>query len=393
LADQFGKLFIGKATVCSTKRIAVVQIDWPLQSYIKDLVVIARIMGHEVDLYTNEDTTKNIYISKDNLGDTIDITDKWVRVYRKMRRLIDRFLPSSFHKKLDFAIRLALLFRMGNKQYDLIIGVEKAGLIAAGWVGELRKMPYAYYSLELYVEGKSTCESLRSQEIKFNRKAAFTIIQDRFRANVLSKASGLGNHVFYYLPIGVTGNPNSNKTMFFQDKFFLDHNATILLYFGIIDKGRYCEELVDVADILADGVYLILHGLLCDAEICQDKKNVLLSTSFVEEERIQELISSCHIGLALYDNSIKNDRYTAFSSQKIALYLRSGVPIITFENECYQSLFSEFKCGIPLKSIEDLGFAVQEIMSNYTVYQEHCLRAYEKYYNLEATIPPIINSI
>ncbi|MGC8603008.1 MAG: glycosyltransferase [Desulfomonilaceae bacterium] len=132
---------------------------------------------------------------------------------------------------------------------------------------------------------------------------------------------------------------------------------------------------------------------MSDAEIHQDKKNVLLSTSFVEEARIQELISSCHIGLALYDNSVKNDRYTAFSSEKIALYLRSGVPIITFDNECYQSLFSEFKCGVPLKSIKGLSSAVQEIMSNYAAYQEQCLQAYEKYYNLEVTIPRIINSI
>ena len=70
-----------------------------------------------------------------------------------------------------------------------------------------------------------------------------------------------------------------------------------------------------------------------------------ISTDFVAEDKIDLLIRSSDIGLCWYSSHDDNNKHTAFSSEKIALFLRNGIPILTNFSETYAELYTKFNCG------------------------------------------------
>lgn len=382
-------------------KIAVIQIDICLQSYTKDFINILIEQGFFIDLYINKACDCEL-ISSSGIACDIYIIDN--------NRLIRRLLPLSkeFSRLLailrfktstiDFLTKLSIFLKMRSKSYNLIIGIEKKGLVISGWLSHKLRVPYAYYSLELYWEDHPNTivfnRKLRCEEVFYNQKALFTIIQDTQRAQVLSYANKLDNqHDFCYLPVGVRGAVSNEKSSFFQDKFSLKATNILVLYFGNVSKDRNCEELVKIAEQFPEGTYLVLHGKYYGMENTNFGSRVLVSKDLVDENMIQKLISSCDIGLALYNNHYSNDRLTAFSSQKIAYYLQQGIPFISFRNESYEKLFSEFECGLMVNKILDIGEAIFKIIKNYEYYSKQALLAYEKYYNLDNQIPKIFKEV
>jgi hypothetical protein len=78
---------------------------------------------------------------------------------------------------------------------------------------------------------------------------------------------------------------------------------------------------------------------------------------------------------------------TAFSSQKIALYFREGVPIISSDNESYQKLYRDFKCGRSIFSYDDVVEAAHDIIKHHEVYAEEARRAFDTDYANEISMP------
>lgn len=382
-------------------KIAIIQIDTYLQSYTKDFVNILVEQGFFVDLYINKACDYE-FISSAGIACNIYIIDnnRLIRRLLFLSNKISRFLAILKVKTsvINFLTKLVIFLKMRNKGYNLIIGIEKKGLIASGWLSHKIRIPYAYYSLELYWEDHPNTSvfnsKLRCEEIFYNQKALFTIIQDPQRAAVLSYANKLANqHSFYYLPVGVRGKAGNNKSSFFQDKFSLKATDILIIYFGNVSKSRNCEKLIKIAEKFPEGMYLVLHGKYHDMEKNNFGSRVLASKDLVNENIVQKLISSCDIGLALYNNNYSNDRLTAFSSQKIAYYLQQGIPFISFRNESYEKLFSEFECGLMVDKILDIGEAIFKIIKNYEYYNKQALLAYEKYYNLDNQIPKVFKEV
>ena len=109
--------------------------------------------------------------------------------------------------------------------------------------------------------------------------------------------------------------------------------------------------------------------------------NIYISNELVPERMLENIISSSFIGIVLYRNNNKNDMLTAFSSEKMARLLQSGIPIIAFNNISYRTLMNEFRCGVLINSIGEIPIAIHEIKHNYSKYQDNCYNAFDKYYN------------
>ena len=101
------------------------------------------------------------------------------------------------------------------------------------------------------------------------------------------------------------------------------------------------------------------------------------------ENDLHHILTSAQIGFALYDNQYLNDRYTAFSSQKIAMYCKHGLPFISMRNECYEGLTNQVSCCELVDNFAQLSSAIEKIKNEYTTYRKATFEAYSLFYNFD----------
>jgi len=106
----------------------------------------------------------------------------------------------------------------------------------------------------------------------------------------------------------------------------------------------------------------------------------LLSTELVPDSQVPEIVASATIGICLYRDTCANDRLTAFSSEKVALYLRAGLPLIAPDNESYRGLMTSYPCGVLIRDMKEIPQAVERIMERYSFYRNNALSAYSNLY-------------
>lgn len=391
-------------------RIAVFQYEWPLQSYSKDLVEKLSENGYRVDFFSFNASKHNfIKISeKKNLrihscekipfilyhhsffpfNIVLKVLNKirWIR-----RKRFEKLFSNSETGIIDPDVLIPVYSFINKKKYKCFIGIEKKGLIWAGILSSHTKTDLLYYSLELYVDDHPQIPELefaiREAEKKYHAISKATMIQDAFRAKILFQYNQISSAETILIPLSVRGLPYQNHNKYFQKKFGVQ-NKSLILYFGMINEGRFCTEYAKVARSLPNDMAMVLHGFgeneyldFLRLEFANEK--LILSTDFIDDSKLLELVSSAKIGLSLYHNEYSNDRLTAFSSQKIALYCQCGIPFVAFRNESYEKLTSAFKCAELIDTIDELLPAINRIDQNYTAYSESAFKAFNAYYNFD----------
>lgn len=380
------------------KRIGIFQYGWPLQIHALNLASSLAEEGFIVDLFLYDCDLSYVNLSKlQNNSNVNVIFCERKEIYKSVENVIYKILclfglsdsPPVWGSVVKYSSKY-----IRDSKYDYFIGIEKKGLL---WAGRLLKkfgVPYLYYSLELFVEGHPVFDgkrefiAVRREERKYHTDAIGTIIQDKLRAEVLLKSNGIITTDIIYLPVSVTGDIIREKNYFIHDRFNIDRSKKIIFYFGLICENRGVHELVNIAENLGDDFVMVLHGpaagYLISPELCNNK--LYLSTDLVDADKITRMLSSAHIGMAFYDNEITNARLTAFSSEKIALYMQAGLPIVAYSNESYELLMDNYRCGELVDHIHDVPEAVRKIDAYYLRYRENAFSAFNKYYSFNNNV-------
>jgi glycosyltransferase involved in cell wall biosynthesis len=119
---------------------------------------------------------------------------------------------------------------------------------------------------------------------------------------------------------------------------------------------------------------------------------VRLSLDLVDLAKEPEVMRSADISLVLYQNETQNDCLTGFSSEKLALSLQCGVPIIAFNYPSYEHIRDE-GCGILVDDLSEIPRAASKILADYTNYSSRAYRAFEKYYRFEANFQKVLAAV
>ncbi|MDY0278835.1 MAG: hypothetical protein RBQ97_12205 [Acholeplasma sp.] len=381
-------------------RIGLFHYNDTFSSIQKDFIMVLIENGFIVDLFINLRSAStnlvnfNEIIKTENVNVHIIEGEKLIKWYKKILLLKPSLLKEEVYQNAIFLSDI--IIQKMNDQYFCFIGIEKMGLLWAGEFSEKYQIPLIYYSLELYIEDHpyySNFKKLHHIEKIYHQKAICTIVQDEFRQKRLYQSNEIKNSDTIFLPVYSRGacvkDPSKS---FFQQMFKLDKNNRILLYYGAMQKHRCCREIAAIAPKLSN-TSVVFHGYGNLNYISSLKKfvNVYISTDLFEETKIGDIFLSVDIGISLYDNSFSNNRFTAFSSTKIALYLKYGIPIITFNNESYQKLFRKYRCGEMINKIDDLPIALDKIISNFPTYKKNAYLAYEEFYNLDNTSKELLS--
>lgn len=408
------------------QRIAIFQSDWPLQSQTANCAIMLARAGFEVDLFlhnvpqyfniqSSPEYQENFRIHFHVFGNPAqDLDCSFPQQSRRsfVEKIIS-FITRSF-RRIETSLGLppplikdSVLKQSADiiKSHDfmLLIGIEKKGLVWAGSMSDRFKIPYVYYSLELYTKDHPDSmvtpldRQIKASEEFYHQKTTATIVQDVERGRVLFKDNGLAEGgTTFYVPVSLLGSARRNTTSFFQDKYKLPPSQKIILQFGLFYNRRFSLELIETARLFPHTYSLILHGYSLSQsyqrqleERCHDR--VILSQDFVPSEFIQDVIASADIGLVLYTSETKNDLMTAFSSEKLALYLLHGKPIIAFDYPGYRKLVEECNCGVLIHSLSELPQALEIILTDWERYSNNAVKCFALHYDYAKNIMPFID--
>jgi glycosyltransferase involved in cell wall biosynthesis len=382
------------------RTIAIFQYESILQIHTINLVNVLVERSFNVHLFLYE--CSSVYLKS---GEII-LTDGHVHIARResyhiFNRMVDRISIALFGQRI---FRKTISKKAVGYSTNLLkdfkaitfIGIEKKGLAWAGFTHKNLGGKLFYYSLELYetnpgwFDRRDFAES-RKLEIAFHRITQGTIIQDILRASALYKYNNFPASEIITFPISLRKNA---KEIYPKS---ISENVTIL-YFGLIERRRKVDEMVDAFMRFSLQAKLRLHGPTSDFKFvdflkdkCKDR-NIEISTNLMSADEIDDVVKGADVGVCFYANEVINDRLTAFSSEKVARYLKYGVPFISFYNESYGMLFSEIKCGVMIKQFGDFEEAVKEIVDNYALYSKNAIIAFQKYYNFDLNIESVIKS-
>jgi glycosyltransferase involved in cell wall biosynthesis len=400
----------------NNKRIGIFVYDWGMYHYIKDLAIKLAEAGYLVDIFFKDWDVRPNYTDINNfdLNENIrfyNFTTKatrrqvfkrrYIRMLNKIAIIFSVPRNDTPEKIIDRNILDRSKEIIGTSQYYCYIGIEKKGLVWAGILSEMHRCPLIYYSLELYIEDNPILERvyhLLEAERKYHKLAIATIIQDGPRAKALLKSNGIEQTNVLLFPVSAKGDIIREKSKFLQNKLHIDDNKKIILYFGGIDKTRFMSQIVKMAKDLDDGVILVLHGFgpkwyIKYLQSIANKNKVIFSFDFIPEDQIARLVSSTHIGIALYKTTNANDRLVAFSSSKVAYYMQCGVPMIAFDTESFRELINSYRCVELITSVNEIPHKVRKILENYDLYREESYAAYQRFYNLDDNFSKLISTL
>lgn len=176
-------------------------------------------------------------------------------------------------------------------------------------------------------------------------------------------------------------------------------DRSVDLYAGNITHWTLAQELAEAARHWPANWSLVIHGWaetpayleklrpLCDGQ------HIILSEEIVPYGKLDDLVSSADIGIALYKGIDRNIHDIGQSSGKMWQYLRCGLPVITTDLPSLQPIVDEGKFGLCVHQAEEVQVAIEQIMSDYAGYAARACEYYRRYGDFAENFKPVLARI
>jgi glycosyltransferase involved in cell wall biosynthesis len=341
--------------------------------------------GYDVDLFMTTDSRFSF----------ITFAEENIKVHYFQISILDKlFARTIFARYIDIKILQAVesaLSRFGSgNSYAFVIGFEPNGIIMAGIMSLIWRVPCVYHSLEIpdLVSNPSSYNIPLFLERHFAQSAIYCLTQDEQRCDVLALQYDLPREkllVVYNSPIGDEKFPQ--KSTYLIDKFKIE-NKQIVLAVGSLQLQHYIDEIVRSVDDWPDNFVLVVHGWFGNAkdeqairsEADSRTEKVFISTELLGDEEKYQVFQSADVGLVFFKPINNNFLYAAGSAGKLYDFMRSGVPIIANNLPGMKEIIEQDNdCGIVVDSPQEIGKALPEILKGYESFQQSALNAYSSY--------------
>lgn len=334
------------------------------------------------------------------------INFEFVNVGFKRRRILEilkhKIPTKSFIERIYFNLffnkQKIISERLFHFKPDRIVLVERKALIAFPW-NKIKNLNahVIYYSMELYYDSHPHFYNNR-YNIWLNyfvrksvNKINLLLIQSKSRERIFRDEYLYSGKVFH-LPVSVRNYKVPGGRSMLHEYFDLPQEKKILLQFGTINKFRMSDLLVEAISKIPDDMVVVMHGYI-DPQL-QKKYQVyrekLKFTGFhLPNRMLPELVRSAYAGICTYRCDNENDRYAVYSSDKIARFLKEGIPIIVSDEIEYRNFVKDNRVGVVTKNFSDFDYILDSLKSNYVEFKDNALNAYLKYYNFDSAFSSI----
>ena len=260
-----------------------------------------------------------------------------------------------------------------KEKYDLIIGVDRLGLIWADCFSKNFKSPYALISYEIFFCGE-TSKSFKRPEIRASKGVSFAIVQDSERADKLSEENKIDKKKLIQIPVASSFSKQYKKSMSLHHKLRIPLEKKILIFIGSVAKWTCIDRVLSQLIRFPSSWVLVLHDgcgnikpkvnsmlvelnldpiSIADRLYCSDLKSPTT-------EDMHRLLHSADLGLCMYCPTYSsmytgnNLKYIGLASGKTMTYLQHGLPVVTIAGGQIGEIIKNNRLGFTLNKIEEL---------------------------------------
>ena len=272
---------------------------------------------------------------------------------------------------------------------DLIIGIDRQGIVEASALGERYNIPYAYLSYEIFVTGECSIE-LKKLERRAAKNAAFAVAQDEMRARLLSEETGIPENQILRMPVAGTGVRPGHRTTTLNERLGIPLDKRIALSAGSVADWTMARELVQTLPDWPPNWVLVMHDRYghvkswLDAAQRQLPERLFLSRHPVATTfELEALLHSADLGIALYQPTYqdiysgRNLKYIGMSSGKIATYLQHGLPIMINEIGEMADHVRRHNLGLVIREPGEIASNLAELDPEPSI--DRCLKFFEEH--------------
>lgn len=330
---------------------------------------------HTIRLLASRGYALDVIVTSHPRAPTAEIGDSRVQVVTVPASERPVKLLPHFLRYLICALKLCF-----NRRYLCIIGVDRNGLITAMVIGAVCRAPAVYFSLEIELvdHGAPLWTRVKKWTERWcHRRAKLTLIQDQVRADLLLKENRVPGAQVLILPNSAPCDLTSHtRGDYWNTKLGIPRSSVIFLHAGGIAEINCVPALAHVAHSWPDGWVLVIHGYGEESSIARvrplvDRARVFLSLETVPPERLDAIVGSATIGIALYDTAYgPNVTRVGLASGKILQYMKCGLPTIASDLPGMRQLLVDTGCGAVVSSVEEVERAAGSILSDLDGYRE-----------------------
>ena len=266
------------------------------------------------------------------------------------------------------------------KKYDLIIGVDRQGLIEASILNKITNTPYVFISFEIMFEDE-TSSRYKSPEREASKNVAAWIVQDEVRAGQLQRENLLDPAKNILLPLASAG-AGEAKVDQIRDRLGIPNDKKVAIVIGSLDKWTMASQILQCVADWPDEWVLVVHarygrtrellaGELAAYSGLLDRKIFISDAASEMVDDMGSILAGVSAGLAFYKPDYdtnyygryigKNLGYLGLASGKISTYLRYGVPVIINEVGLYAEETRQFRFGCVVQHPEQIKDCFDEI--------------------------------
>ncbi|MEE9438957.1 MAG: glycosyltransferase [Saprospiraceae bacterium] len=274
-----------------------------------------------------------------------------------------------FYGEYNFRLILFLIFSSQRVVYS----VDLDTLFAGGIVSRLKNIKLIHDAHEYFVEvpelaGNKFKKMLWDRIGKwFIPKADLNITVNRELAVVLEKKYGAQFEVIRNTPV------------IDDEEHINNFNNRIILYQGVLNKGRGLEELIAAMNNLPDDIVLHIAGegdLSKKLRAIVKQNNIEKRVKFLgwlSPAQLKEATKKATIGLNLLSSDSLNYKYSL--ANKFFDYMHAEVPSINMDFPVYRRICSAYPVGlcIPDLHIDSISEAILSILESKETYNSFVL--------------------
>lgn len=302
--------------------------------------------------------------------------------YGKLVRRIKKIIFDQLCSRPLMYLSVLLERLVYYRKYDLILGVDRQGLLEADIIGRARGIPLIYISFEITFASE-TSAGFKALEKSAARSVACWIVQDEVRAEVLGQENGLSESKRMLLPLASSGMGN-NGNLRLRDQLGIPSEKRVAIAIGSVSRWSMTREIIQSVCGWPDNWVLILHErygrtreLLTDElKHLQDlvgQKVYISNNATALVDDMAGILSGVDAGLALYRPDFdggpltgNNLKFLGLASGKISTYLRYGVPVVVNEIGLFADEVRANLLGAVTETPDSIPDALKEIeMSEY----------------------------
>jgi hypothetical protein len=267
---------------------------------------------------------------------------------------------------LSVLLEKILLYR----RYDLIVGVDRPGLIEASALHSLSGTPYVFLSFEIEFADETSVRRKRLER-RASRDVALWIVQDAERAAQLEKENGLAPSKRTLVPLASAGS-GQTATRGLRDDLGVPANKKVAILMGSIAEWTMAEELILGATEWPDDWVLLVHerygqtserlaGIVAKVRAYIGTKIFVSNAAKDAVDDLSGVLSGVAAGLAFYKPISgnpylgKNLVHLGLASGKISTCLRYGIPVVTNEIGMFAAEIRSFGLGRVVASPAEVG--------------------------------------